>query len=130
MTNLLTPLQNNGLVSNELYVEMQTNHIKYANELKTQLAYKQAQVDALMLEYCPDKMTTKQIKDWGESQKPIKEDTPEFIPTHRHYKGGLYKVLHTGKMEHNLEEVVIYTGKEGDVWVRPLTVFNEKFTAL
>ena len=30
----------------------------------------QAQVDALMLEFCPDEMTPEQVERWGENQKP------------------------------------------------------------
>lgn len=47
---------------NMLYLEMQKNHIRYANELKTQLAAKQAQIDALMMENCPEDMTQNKQK--------------------------------------------------------------------
>lgn len=115
---------------NAIFLEMRENHISYTNELKTQLAAKQAQIDALMMEYCPEEMTAEQIKEWGENQKVVKENDNVFVPTHRHYKGGLYKILHHGKMEDSSEDVVIYTRKEGDVWVRPTVVFNEKFTKI
>lgn len=36
--------------------------------------------------------------------------------------GGVYTVLETGRIEHNLEEVVIYRGSSG-VWVRPFEEF-------
>ena len=42
----------------------------------------------------------------------------------RHKKsGGIYKLLHTGKLEWTLQKVVIYTKASGGdtVWVRPLT---------
>lgn len=31
----------------------------------------QAQVDRVMLEYCPDEMTAEQIANWGRHQKPV-----------------------------------------------------------
>lgn len=34
-------------------------------------ARQQAQIDALMLEYCPDEMTPEQIRNWGDHQVPI-----------------------------------------------------------
>lgn len=35
-----------------------------------QLAAKQAQIDRLMLEYCPDEMSTEQLEEWGKHQRP------------------------------------------------------------
>lgn len=39
--------------------------------LQAELAYKQAQIDRLMLEYCPDEMTSEQIAEWGRNQRPV-----------------------------------------------------------
>jgi len=32
---------------------------------------KQAQIDSLMLEYCPDEMTKEQIEEWEKHQRPM-----------------------------------------------------------
>ena len=38
--------------------------------LQAECASKQAKIDALMLEYCPDEMTAEQLVEWGEHQAP------------------------------------------------------------
>lgn len=38
-------------------------------ELKRELAAKQAQIDALMLEFCPDEMTDEQRANWARNQR-------------------------------------------------------------
>lgn len=71
----------------------------------------------------------------------------EFKPTHRHYKGGLYRVLRrdylcgewpaekmitwngyrvfvTDPTQHN-ELGVIYQGQDGRLWLRPQRMFDE-----
>ncbi len=51
--------------------------------------------------------------------------------THRHRKGGRYRVLHTGIYEPDRSDVVIYDDAEGTIWVRPLAEFNDgRFTSL
>ena len=42
-------------------------------ELRQQLAAKQAEVDALMLEYCPSEMSQEQLDNWAAHQRPAKE---------------------------------------------------------
>lgn len=37
-------------------------------ELKLELGVKRAQIDRLMLEYCPDEMTGEQLKEWESRQ--------------------------------------------------------------
>ena len=37
--------------------------------LSVEVAEKQAKIDALMLEYCPDDMTTEQIANWERHQR-------------------------------------------------------------
>ncbi|NLH94321.1 MAG: hypothetical protein GX466_08945 [Candidatus Cloacimonetes bacterium] len=44
------------------------------NELRQQLAAKQAEVDALMLEYCPSEMSQEQLDTWAAHQRPAKEN--------------------------------------------------------
>ncbi len=40
------------------------------NQLKAELASKQAKIDSLMLEYCPDEMTQEQKDNWAKHQVP------------------------------------------------------------
>lgn len=42
--------------------------------LRRDLASKQAEIDALMLEHCPGEMTPEQIEEWGRHQRP------SFVP--------------------------------------------------
>ena len=39
-------------------------------ELEAALNAKQAEIDRLMLEYCPDEMTIEQVKEWERHQRP------------------------------------------------------------
>ena len=34
----------------------------------------QARIDELMLEYCPDEMTTAQMDEWARNQRPVTDD--------------------------------------------------------
>lgn len=47
---------------------------------------------------------------------------------YKHYKGGVYDVLHVGLLEKTLEEVVVYkqTAPSAIVFVRPLAEFEEE----
>ena len=57
--------------------------------------------------------------------------TAEWQPTHRHRKGGLYRVIGEGIWEPDRTLVVIYEDSRGQVWVRPKTEFEDgRFTAL
>ncbi|QQR68242.1 MAG: DUF1653 domain-containing protein [Alphaproteobacteria bacterium] len=48
-------------------------------------------------------------------------------PTHRHYKGGLYRVLGEAIHSETLQDMVVYQNcKDGRVWVRPKDMFNEQ----
>lgn len=52
-------------------------------------------------------------------------------PTHRHRKGGLYRLLGQGILESDRRQVAIYDDAEGTVWVRPLTEFEDgRFDAI
>jgi len=44
---------------------------------------------------------------------------------YRHFKGGLYMVLFTGKHSEDESVQVIYRNHKGEVWVRPLAMWNE-----
>ena len=50
---------------------------KYREEttsLRQQVAAKQAEVDALMLEYCPSEMSQEQLNNWAAHQRPAERD--------------------------------------------------------
>lgn len=48
-----------------------TEELKAENaELTKKLASKQAEIDQLMLEYCPDEMTQEQMEEWALAQRP------------------------------------------------------------
>ncbi len=38
---------------------------------------KQAKIDALMLEWCPDEMTPEQLKEWGNRQQVTAQQEPK-----------------------------------------------------
>lgn len=42
-------------------------------DMERDLAAKQAEIDRLMLEYCPDEMTKEQIETWGRAQRVARE---------------------------------------------------------
>ena len=44
-----------------------------AVELEAEVAAKQARIDALMLEYCPDEMTPEQAAEWARHQRPVSQ---------------------------------------------------------
>jgi hypothetical protein len=46
--------------------------------LRAQVGAKQAEIDRLMLEYCPDEMTPEQVAEWGKHQRPVLEDRQHF----------------------------------------------------
>jgi hypothetical protein len=60
----------------------------------------------------------------------------QFVPTHRHFKGGLYRFLHLAKdAGHNNRDgtprtVVVYCGADGQRWVREFDDFAGRFTKL
>lgn len=45
------------------------------------------------------------------------------LGTYRHYKGGIYELLHIGKMEESREAVCIYKAHDETIWVRPYHIF-------
>ena len=52
-------------------------------------------------------------------------------PTHRHRKGGLYRLLGEAVLEADRSAVVLYDDAEGTVWVRDKAGFEDgRFTAL
>jgi Protein of unknown function (DUF1653) len=62
---------------------------------------------------------------------PATHDAREWKPTHRHNKGGKYRILHVGTLESDLTPVVIYQALDGTIWVRPSAEFNDgRFTKI
>jgi hypothetical protein len=58
------------------------------------------------------------------------EPTP-WKATHRHKKGGLYRLVGPAILEADRSAVVIYDDAEGTVWVRSAEEFNDgRFTPL
>ena len=49
---------------------------------------------------------------------------------YRHFKGNEYEVLHIAKHSEDLQPLVVYRALygEGDVWVRPLSMFVDTVT--
>ena len=43
-------------------------------DLERQLAEKQAEIDRLMLEFCPEEMTQEQKETWASHQKPATDE--------------------------------------------------------
>lgn len=44
----------------------------------------------------------------------------------KHYKGGIYHVIGTGKHTETEEDFVIYESADGRVWLRPKAMFLEE----
>ena len=49
---------------------------------------------------------------------------------YRHYKGNLYRLLSIGRHSETLEPMAVYRALygEGEVWVRPMSMWNETVT--
>jgi hypothetical protein len=56
---------------------------------------------------------------------------PQPFDVYRHYKGQDYLVLSLALRESDREEMVVYSGQgKEQIWVRPVSEFQEKFTYL
>ena len=45
---------------------------------------------------------------------------------YRHYKGNIYKIIALAKHSETVEDMVVYQSeKNGDIWVRPMKMWNE-----
>ena len=53
---------------------------------------------------------------------------PAWVPTHRHYKGGLYRELMRVEREGDAEKMVVYEAEDGRRWVRPAAEFDSTVT--
>ena len=55
----------------------------------------------------------------------------DFVATHRHRKGGDYRLLARGILESDRSAVAIYDDAEGTIWVRDLAEFEDgRFTEI
>ncbi|WP_375280493.1 hypothetical protein [Pseudooctadecabacter sp.] len=78
------------------------------------------------------------LKNWFRPRPSVVPDppapTPAFgqppwHPTHRHKKGGGYRLLGYGVLEADRSRVAIYDDAEGTVWVRDAAEFEDgRFT--
>lgn len=51
----------------------------------------------------------------------------EVGKVYKHYKGNIYKIIALGKHSENCEEMVVYQSiKDGAVWIRPKSMWNDK----
>ncbi|ABN86268.1 conserved hypothetical protein [Burkholderia pseudomallei 668] len=61
-------------------------------------------------------------------ERVMTEQEAERIATHRHYKGGLYRVIGVARHSETEERLVVYEQlwpKERSLWVRPEAMFEE-----
>lgn len=57
--------------------------------------------------------------------------TGNWTPTHRHKKGGLYRLIAYGTAEADRSPVAIYDDAQGTIWVRAAEEFDDgRFTKL
>lgn len=63
-------------------------------------------------------------RNWASLLRRLAAQGNGWRPTHRHYKGGLYRVVALGRIEADLSPVVIYDNENGETWVRPADEFN------
>ncbi len=62
---------------------------------------------------------------------PPTGNTPGWVPTHQHRKGGLYRVLGHGLLESDRCPMTLYDDVGGTIWIRPSDEFQDgRFTAL
>ncbi len=56
------------------YSEITDEAADKIERLQEELAAKQAEIDRLMLEFCPDEMTQEQLDEWGRNQRAVPEE--------------------------------------------------------
>ncbi|MFZ2650245.1 MAG: Lar family restriction alleviation protein [Burkholderiaceae bacterium] len=68
------------------------------------------------------------IRAWNRRTPTAAADRAPFVPTHRHYKGGLYQVLHRDVLYTEAElpaPMVVYRNEAGRIFARPQAMFDE-----
>lgn len=48
-------------------------------DARLEIEHLRAKIDALMLEYCPEKMTPEQVDEWGKAQRPVSPEVAAAI---------------------------------------------------
>jgi hypothetical protein len=59
---------------NEWNVMSDTERLLMCERLTVEVNAKQARIDALMLEFCPDEMSDEQKAEWARHQCPVDDD--------------------------------------------------------
>lgn len=68
---------------------------------------------------------------WFKKRAPKPAPMQGWAPTHRHKKGGLYRLIGYGIAEADRSPVAIYDDAEGTIWVRAKDEFKDgRFTKL
>jgi len=68
---------------------------------------------------------------WRKSEASALRRAAEWQPTHRHYKGGLYRLIAFARHSEAAEEFAIYESQDRQVWARPKAMFEDgRFTTL
>jgi len=68
--------------------------IGHARQLERELAAKQAEIDRLMLEYCPDEMTKEQYEKWANHQFAVKHEERQRGTAMKWFKGECWDGVH------------------------------------
>jgi len=55
----------------------------------------------------------------------MRKDEELLMGEYEHYKGGRYEVVGVANHSETLEKLVVYRHGDGELWVRPLTMFTE-----
>lgn len=66
-----------------------------------------------------------QLSNPANNKFPHASDRTDWKATHRHRKGGLYRVLGRGTLEADRSPVVIYDDAAGEIWVRSAKEFDD-----
>ncbi|WP_067924072.1 DUF1653 domain-containing protein [Alicyclobacillus shizuokensis] len=53
------------------------------------------------------------------------QNIPQACELFQHFKGGLYTVVGVGKHSETQEDMVAYVDENGDLWFRPLSMWND-----
>lgn len=83
MNDIERRLGSHTLVPEEEYVTIKKEDLNDARweiiELRKETGHKQAVIDRLMWEFCPDEMTEEQIEKWASRQVPVSVEIAEAL---------------------------------------------------
>ncbi len=116
----------------EMEIELEAAHeqnvalLKSNTELRVDAKMARARLDSVTKQY--GEHVTKLSLELSDQEARLAEVT-EPAPTHRHWKGGLYRRLHDATIEGTMEAAVVYQScPDGRIWVRPKADFEEWLT--